>query len=249
MLARPTPTEVATTIWKERFPGALALFCGGSVIRGDHTPHSDLDIVVLLETVPNAWREAIVMNDWPIELFVHDLETLAHFNNLDCQERRPCLASILADAIVIPRPSELSDRVQGWAASILECPPDVPPSTLDAERYFLSDLVDDLRDRRPRAELVAIAARLHDQIGNFILSAHGRWSGAGKHLPRRIEELDPQLAREFERAFDAVFVDSDPAPLIAFTERLLEPFGGLLFSGYRSDAPSTARAIEPRLFR
>ena len=218
------------------------------MVRGNHTAHSDLDIVVLLETVPNAWRESLVISDWPIELFVHDLETLAHFNNLDCQERRPCLASMLADAVVIPEPSEVSARVKDWAVSILENPLSVSARALEDERYFLSDLIDDLRDPRPRAELIAIAARLHDQLGAFILSAHNRWSGAGKHLPRRLQEFDPALFEDFEQAFDAVFVDSNPAPLISLTERLLEPFGGLLFSGYRSDAPSTARAIEPRLF-
>lgn len=247
MTARPTPTEVTTLLWQERFPGALALFCAGSVIRGDHTAHSDLDIVVLFDSVPHAWREAIVFHTWPVELFVHDLETLAYFVEQDCRERRPCLPSMLADAIVIPEPFALSDRLQVWARSFVQNPPAVPPATLDDERYFISDLLDDLRDPRPRAELVAIAARLHDQLGSFILSANGRWSGAGKHLPRRLFDLGSPLSDDFQRAFDAVFIDSNPEPLIALTEHVLLPFGGPLFAGYRSDAPSTARSKLPSL--
>ncbi len=222
-------------------PDALALFCAGSVIRGDHTPHSDIDLVVLLESIPNAWRESIVVEDWPVELFVHDIETLAYFVEQDCNRRQPSLPSMLADAIVIPRATALSDSLQRWARDILNHPPPVSSDTIDSSRYFISDLLDDLRDHRPRSELVAIAAKLHELLGAFILSHHGRWSADGKHLPRRLLELNPSIAEDFRVAFDAAFVGSDAQPLIAFAERVLEPAGGALFAGYRSDAPSSAR--------
>ncbi len=247
MAVRPDPAQVTRWLWQHRFPQAQALFCGGSVVRGDHTAHSDLDIVVLFKSVENAWREATFVDGWPVELFVHDLETLTYFVEQDCQARRPCLPSMLADAIVIPGPSKLSDSLQEWARAIILNPPALSPDALDDERYFLSDLLDDLKDPRPRAELIAIAARVHDQLGSFILGKNGRWSGAGKHLPRRISELDETLSRDFDRAFDAVFTESDPAPLIAFAERILESHGGPLFEGYRSDAPVSARSRPPNL--
>jgi hypothetical protein len=247
MAPRPPPTHVAEKLWRDRFSGALAIFCAGSVVRGEQTPHSDLDIVVLLDSVPNAWRESMVVDAWPVELFVHDLETLAHFVQEDCEHRRPSLPDMIANAVVVPRPSSLSDRVQAWARAILQRPPHSSQAALDDNRYFISDLLDDLRDQRPRPELVAIASRLYEQLGSFLLSSHDRWSGAGKHLPRRLLDLDPSLAQAFHRAFDALFIDSDPQPLISFTERVLEPFGGPLFDGYRRDAPATARGARPNL--
>lgn len=249
MPTRPTATQTATRIWREQFHDAVALFCGGSVARGEETPHSDLDIVVLFETLPNAWRESQIVDGWPVELFVHDLETLTHFVEQDCLRRQPSLASMLADATVIPKSSTLSDKVQKWAVDILKTPPPVSAADLDDNRYFVTDLLDDLRDERPRSEMIAIAVRLHDQLGSLILKSRGHWSGTGKHLPRRLRELDPELAAAFQRAFDTLFVNSAPAALIAFSERILEPLGGTLFAGYRSDAPPTARSTPPDLAR
>ena len=247
MPARPTPKQITERLWRSRFPDAVALFCAGSVVRGEHTPHSDLDIVVLFDSVPNAWRESVIVEAWPVELFVHDLETLAHFVQDDCQRGRPSLASMLADAFVFPKPSAFSDRVQAWAQDILQRPPALSSIELDDGRYFISDLVDDLRDPRPRSELIATAAKLHEQLGSFVLNANNRWSGTGKHLARRLHELDPALAEAFHAAFDAVFINSDPQPLISFAERILEPFGGPLFDGYRTEAPATARSARPKL--
>jgi hypothetical protein len=61
--------------------------------------------------------------------------------------------------------------------------------------------------------------------------------------------LEPSLAVSFQQAFDAVFVESRPDVLIAFVEKILEPLGGTLFDGYRSDAPATARSAPPALVR
>jgi hypothetical protein len=248
MPGRPAPTQIARKLWEERFHDAVALFCAGSVVRGEHSAHSDLDIVVLFESVPNAWREAAVVDGWPVELFVHDIETLAYFVDKDCRGWRSSLANMLAEAIVIPQPSSLSDSLQAWARALLKNPPAASNVTLNDDRYFISDLLDDLRDSRPRSEVVAIAAALHERLGSFILKSSGRWAAAGKHLPRELTRLDPSIAETFNRAVDAVFLDSNPAPLITLTERVLHPFGGPLFDGYRSDAAASARTTPPKVW-
>jgi hypothetical protein len=123
----------------------------------------------------------------------------------------------------------------------------VSAADLDRDRYFVTDLLDDLRDQRSRSEMVAIAARLHDLLGSLILKSRGHWSSTGKHLPRCLRELDPAIANAFQSAFDSVLIDSRPAPLMAFAEGVLQPLGGPLFVGYRSDAPPTARSNPPDL--
>jgi predicted nucleotidyltransferase len=55
--ARRPPFEVAQQLWRSRYPSARVLFCGGSVVRGDGYPLSDLDVVVLFDNVAAAWRE------------------------------------------------------------------------------------------------------------------------------------------------------------------------------------------------
>jgi predicted nucleotidyltransferase len=58
--ARVSPVEAACGIFRERYEGARVLFLGGSVMRGEATLASDLDIVVLYKRLPNAYREAFV---------------------------------------------------------------------------------------------------------------------------------------------------------------------------------------------
>lgn len=249
MQGRPSPQRTTTKLWRERFPNALALFCSGSVVRGNGTAHSDLDIVVLLEHVEQAYRESLVVDDWPVELFVHDLETLEYFVVDDCKAHRPSLATMLAQAIVIPAHAPQAVRVQAWAQVVLAHPYPLTVERKDDARYFITDLLDDLRDHRPRAELVAIASKLYSLLGEFILTSNAQWSASGKHLPRTLRAFDAGVADSFNEAFDAVFQHSDPQPLIAFAESILRPAGGSLFAGYRSEASPTCRGstTEPRL--
>jgi hypothetical protein len=93
---RSSPQDVTDRLFRTRFSDARALFCAGSVVRGEGTAHSDLDIVVVYDRVPNAWRESLVWEGWPVELFVHDPETLAYYVAEDVAGGRPCLAQMLA---------------------------------------------------------------------------------------------------------------------------------------------------------
>ena len=47
-----SPVDVARRLVEEEFPGARAAWLGGSVVRGDASPTSDLDITVLLDGPP-----------------------------------------------------------------------------------------------------------------------------------------------------------------------------------------------------
>lgn len=48
-------------------------------MRGEGLPSSDLDVVVLFDSVARAWRESFHFEGWPIEIFAHDSETLVYF--------------------------------------------------------------------------------------------------------------------------------------------------------------------------
>ncbi len=247
MNERPDPVQTIEKLRQQRYTNALALFCSGSVIRGDGTAHSDLDVVVLFERVPHAERESLMVDGWPVELFVHDVETLAHFFHDDGLESRPALATMIAEAVILPCATPLTDKIRAWATSILAQPTPLEAEKLEAARYFVTDLLDDLRDARPRSELLAIAAKMHPVLASFILRSHGNWSAAGKHIPRALRAFDPKVATAFDEAFDAAFLRSDPAPLVAFTERMLAPFGGPYFTGFRLAAKPEWRREVPHL--
>src|SRR5688572_21616157 len=73
---RRLPVEVAKDILQKRFPKALFGFVAGSFHRGEATTTSDIDLVIIFEKLEFAWRESFMFEDWPVEAFVHDPETL-----------------------------------------------------------------------------------------------------------------------------------------------------------------------------
>jgi hypothetical protein len=88
-LNRRPPVDVASDILKDRYPDALLAFVAGSFNRGEATMFSDIDLVVIFQKLDNAWRESFVFQDWPVEVFAHDPETLRYFFRDDAKSGVP----------------------------------------------------------------------------------------------------------------------------------------------------------------
>src|SRR5215218_4555324 len=235
--SRVSPVEAAQRIWQERYEGARVVFLGGSVMRGDATPASDLDIVVEYERLPNAYREAFVYGGWPVEAFVHDAGSLEEFFERDRRRGVPSLMSMVWEGTEVPEASEFSEGLKCRARELLEAgPPPWDEEELTLRRYRLTDWVDDMRFPRSGEELVATGAWLYQDAAEFYFRTRGMWSAHSKTIPRRLRAADAAFAERFLRAFEALFTEKRPGPAIALVEELLEPFGGLLFDGFRKEA-------------
>ena len=58
----------AAELYIEQFyPNCQGAILAGSVIRGEATATSDLDIVIFDKTLKSSYRESIIKYDWPIE--------------------------------------------------------------------------------------------------------------------------------------------------------------------------------------
>jgi hypothetical protein len=239
---RPEPYIAAQLLGSKRYPSASVLFCGGSVVRGEGFPSSDLDIVVLFDHVANAWRESFYFEGWPVEVFAHDAETLAFFVAQDCAGGRPSLAQMISEALVIPAETPSSRAIREWARDVVATRPAVPAmASLAEDRYWLSDLIDDFRDDRSPPELRAVACKLYPLVCNFVLKTRGHWLGSGKTLPGLVARAAPDVSSRLEAAFEAFFKTGDRTGVLSVVQRILEPFGGELFDGFRSDAPASFR--------
>ncbi len=236
-----SPIEAARGFWRERYAGARVLFLGGSVIRGEATPASDLDIVVVYEQLPNAYREAFVYGGWPVEAFVHDEETLERFFEMDRLRGLPALMSMVAEGVEVPCESEFSARLKCRAEELLQAgPPPWDEEELTLRRYRLTDWLDDMRFPRSADELLATGAYLYQDAAEFYFRTRGLWSAHSKTIPRRLRQTDEAFAEKFLRAFDVLFTEKRPDPAAALVAELLEAFGGPLFEGFRKDAPKTS---------
>jgi predicted nucleotidyltransferase len=234
---RIKPVEAAREVYAERYEGARVIFLAGSVVRGEATPTSDLDLVVVYERLPHSYREAFVHAGWPVETFVHDPETLRHSFDSDRRRGIPSLMRMVVEGIEIPEACQFSADLIRQASELLEAgPPRWDEAELMRRRYRLSDWVDDIRHPRTPEELVASGTFLYADLADFFLLSRNLWTAHSKTIPRRLREVDASFAERFRDAFEALFAGKRQGPVIALVEEVLEPFGGPLFEGFRRDS-------------
>ena len=239
MELRSSLIKVATEILESKYPDARVLFLAGSIVRGQGTPHSDLDLVVIFDKLPNAYRESFHFQGFPVEAFVHDPETLNYFLfELDRPSGIPSLAQMILEGIELPEPSEVSQSLKQLAASVMEAG---PPGLSDEEvlklRYNLTGLADDVRQPRSGDELLASGAELYQALADYYFRSNNRWSAKGKAIPRILKQADAELCLRFCSSFDELFSHGQSGRVIALVEELLETNGGFLFDGHRLEAP------------
>ena len=240
------PVEAARRVFAERYADARVLFLAGSVMRGEATETSDLDVVVVYERLAHARRESFVSEGWPVEAFVHDPETLAHFVEVDRRRGVPVILRMLIEGVEVPEPGEFSAGLKRRAAEVYEAGPERwDEDEMRLRRYRLTDWVDDIRQPRAAEELVATGAYLYQDVAEFFLRSRGLWAAHSKTIPRRLREVDAGFAERFRGAFEALFAGRRQAPVIALVEEMLEPHGGLLFDGFERNArPEERKSAE-----
>lgn len=236
--SRPTPYEVARDLYGNRYHGAEVLFVAGSIRRNEATATSDIDLVVVFPKLEHAYRESFMHQGWPVEAFVHDPESLNYFFwEIDAKDGTPSLACMVVEGQPLPEANPLVNKLKSLADQVLQMgPAKYSDDQLKNARYGINDLLDDLRCPRNHFEAKAIGAKLHEQLGDFWFRAQGKWSASDKHIPRRMQKLDPAFAQTWVQAFDMAF-GGDARALIRMTETVLDQFGGAIFDGYRRDAP------------
>mgnify|MGYP003383585598 CR=1 FL=1 len=215
-------------------------------MRGEGTAFSDLDLVVVYDAVPNAYRESFRFAGLPVEAFVHDPETLHYFFvEVDRPTGVPSLARMVQEGVEIPDGNVLSRSLRTLAISVIEGGPPVLTDEGDrTSRYNITDLVDDIRAPRSYEELIATGGRLYETLADYYLRANGQWSARGKTIPRELERVAPDIAARYRASFERLFKCGDPSDVIALSEALLNQRGGLVFEGHRrAAAPQWRKAL------
>ena len=211
-----------------RYAGAAFAYVSGSLMRGEGTVFSDIDLVVV----------------FPVEAFVHDEETLAHYLHADAESGYPIMVNMVATGSIVGPESGRARLIQAEAAKVLAAgPKPLAGANYDMLRYQVTDLADDLRGDRPPEEIAAIAAALHQKLADLMLLGRGAWAGRGKWAPRLMRRLDVQLADDFDAAF-RLAAQGDGGRLLALADRELASHGGRHFDGFRQEAPLEARRRE-----
>jgi len=236
------PHQVAQDLFSSRYKGAEVAFVAGSHRRGEATESSDIDLVIVYPHLAQAYRESFFYNGWPVEVFVHDRETLNYFFwEVDAKDGTPALPYMVVEGQPLPESHPWVFELKSLADRVLDAGPAVySEDQLRNLRYGISDLLDDLKSPRNGFEAKTIVAKLHEQLGDFWFRAQGRWSASGKHIPRRMQKLDPSFSEKWINAFELAF-SGNQIEVIKLTESILDQYGGYIFDNYRRNAPQEWR--------
>jgi len=222
----------ASAFVERQFPDCEAALLAGSFVRGDATPTSDLDLVILNPSLPAAYRESFVEGGWMLEAFVHNCESVRQYFATDCQRGRPSLPRMVAEGVVLKN-SPLLAGLKAEAQVLLERgPAPWDSATIDSHRYFVTDALLDFIGANSRQEEVFIAGRLAELLHEIILRTNGCWTGNSKWIWKAMQAFDTALAAEFFVAFDSFYRTGDKQLVVALADATLQPHGGRLFGGY-----------------
>jgi len=235
--------KITKQILDERYPNADVIFLSGSLLRGEGTPYSDLDLVVIFEQLPQAWRESFNFQGYPVEAFVHDPETFNYFiHELGRPAGLSAMSYMVAEGVEVPCPSEISRSVKRIAADLIAAgPPKLSDEDERKLRYTITNLIDDIRQPRSREELVASGAELYGALANYYFRANGLWSAVNKSIPRKLGKTDPELYSRFCEGFEELFAGGQSDKVIMLAEEILKRHGGFLFDGYKREASPACR--------
>ncbi|MEA3322510.1 MAG: nucleotidyltransferase domain-containing protein [Bacillota bacterium] len=229
---RLSSVQAAEKIIDKLFPDCEGAILAGSVVRGQESATSDLDIVVFDQKLPASYRESFVEFGWPIELFCHNLESYQAFFKSDGERARPCLPRMISEGIVL-KDKGILDGIKQEAETLLHAGPEKwDTATIKLKQYFLTDVLDDFIGSSNRSESIFIAGTLAELAAEFTLRSNNRWIGSSKWIIRSLAEFDENFAEAFTQAFDLFYSKNDKSKVIHIVENILEPYGGRLFEGF-----------------
>ncbi|MDM5328799.1 nucleotidyltransferase domain-containing protein [Neobacillus sp. CF12] len=214
------------------FPNCLGALLAGSVVRGEATETSDLDIVIFDSNLKSAYRESVIEYGWNIEIFVHNLTSYKDFFKSDCERARPSLPKMVSEGIVI-KGNEIIGPIKQKAKELLDQGPEEwSAGTIKIKRYFITDTLDDFIGSTNRAEDIFIANTLAELVSEFVLRTNRQWIGTSKWIVRALRNYDETFACQFVEAFDIFYKTGDKNKIITMVDDSLQPFGGRLFQGF-----------------
>ena len=216
------------------YPNCDLAVLAGSVVRGEGTDTSDLDIVIVTEDEEMPYRKSLIFQKWPIEVFVYNSKSYKKYCQKGVDEARPTLISMIVEGIPIIDKEKNFHLLRREGEEILkQGPPKLTEAEVEHYRYTITALIDDMKGSNDSYESIFVVNKLSFLLAEFIMRTNRRWIGDGKWTYKVLKEFDDDVADSFTEAFTAFYSSGDKDKLVAFTENILAPMGGLLFAGYK----------------
>lgn len=217
----------AKAIVNDQFPTCDAAFLVGSTVRAEATPTSDLDIVIISRNATSPYEEGFTAHGWPIDIIFHTEESLYKFLKFDIIRRRPVLAYMINEGIILKDSDGFARTVKECAAEAFAAgPAPLSEHEIIRARCELTKLYDDFVSSPSRAERLILGPNLAYGSMKLMLNFNRQWAGEGKWAYRALRDYSPELADEFLQMLETFYRHDDNALLAAFALRILNAAGG-----------------------
>ncbi|QCR18811.1 nucleotidyltransferase domain-containing protein [Agrococcus sp. SGAir0287] len=217
---------------EQRFPGATSVIVAGSTVRGERTATSDVDLLLLgpegfLADGADSLAATYAHEGETIEVFAYARHGFERWARRGVEDRRPVIVRMLLEGRALVGDRDLDDLRERWA-EVSERGPQPTRAEVDALRYAVTDLLDDLQDASDELERRVIADALLRQVAALVLVTSHRWIATGKHLARELRHWDPERAARLTDPY----VAGDLAAFHAAASTELDAAGGRLSTGF-----------------
>jgi Nucleotidyltransferase domain. len=217
----------ARAIVDNQFPDCDAAFLVGSTVRSEATATSDLDIVIISRNGAAPYQEAITAYGWPVDIIFHTESSLGKFLKFDIIRRRPVLAYMINEGVLLKDKDGYAATVKASAAEALAAGP-APLSEREIvnARHEITKLYDDFVSSPSRAEGLILGSDLAFVALELTLNFNRQWMGDGKWSYRALYDYSPTLADEFLQAIETFYCYNDKTLLASFALHILDAAGG-----------------------
>jgi Nucleotidyltransferase domain len=234
-----TPTELVHSLVQTRYAGCNCIYFCGSAARGEETEFSDVDVIVLFNSITHAQRETFREGGWLVDAQIHDPETLNYLMTSDARLGSSIVAKMIVDAVLVPRATRESDQVSHIASQIVSAGP--PSQDFSGVRYMVGNIIADLKQSRDSHETLAIGVELYKILATFYFRSRQEWAVSKKMIPRALRVLDPGIEEKLHKAFLELFSGGCNGLVIEIAEDFLKPVGGPLYENFHMNYPAQAR--------
>lgn len=217
--------------WK--YPNAEMVIWGGSVIYGEATPESDLDVVIIDDTQPGSKLSCEIFSGWKIETFVYTKASLHFQFDIARLQGVPTILKICAEGKLIKDQWQNGPDLQAEAMELFKLGPVAwKEKEVREARYHITDDLSDFIGSEDIGENVYILSDLFDKVSEMILRVNGHWSGEGKWRARVLKETNEVLYHQMINNFHHYIQTKDKKSMISLINSVLDSYGGKMFHGF-----------------
>lgn len=225
--------QAARTFTDVHFPDCISVVLFGSVARGEASPRSDLDLLVLMPHEVQPYRRSYDEYGWFVEVWVVSRRYAEATVRRPDRNQNPVALTAYAEGLILKDEQDFAKSLRGKARAILkEGPPPLTNQEIDTYRYVITDWLDNFLDTSQYDQAVLVAHDLTVKAAEFMVALHGRWVGERRWLYQALQEIDHPLAGQLMEQLVGYYKTGKKDGLAEHVEAILALAGGRLYAGF-----------------